>query len=216
MGEFEILDTDEPLAKRMERHAYDRLIMLSDGVFAIAITLAALELKIPDPFQGSVTELLARMARPLSAYAISFGVIGVYWIAHRRMIARMRRVDAVFTGLNLALLAVVALQPLAVQVLMKNGPNSGAGQLYFWQVVTIGVLQSLLWGYGGFVAKLVDNSISPAARWFVFAMSLLLPALGCGLGLYAGTQSNLSLLLVLGAVVGLVLGRRWLGKRLGV
>ena len=42
MSEPESLDTDEPLQKRIERHWFDRLIMLSDGVFAIAMTLLAL------------------------------------------------------------------------------------------------------------------------------------------------------------------------------
>ncbi|MFX8620504.1 TMEM175 family protein, partial [Acinetobacter baumannii] len=61
MGEFEVLDTSEPLAQRMERHAYDRLIMLSDGVFAIAITLAALEIHVPDPVNGDVFALLHKL-----------------------------------------------------------------------------------------------------------------------------------------------------------
>lgn len=216
MGEFEVLDTDEPLAQRMERHAYDRLIMLSDGVFAIAITLAALEIHVPDAVKGDVFALLRKLAVPLASYAMSFAVIGVYWMAHRRLIARMRRVDAVATLLNLALLAVVALQPLAVQVLMKSGPMSPSGQLYFWQVVAIGVIQSLLWGYAAFVAKLVDDSITQGALLFVFASSLILPALGAGLGLYMGSQSETSMIGIAVLILAIAFGRRWMAKRLGL
>ncbi len=43
-GEPETLDTDEPLERRRHRHWFDRLIMLSDGVFSIAITLVAFDL----------------------------------------------------------------------------------------------------------------------------------------------------------------------------
>lgn len=216
MGEFEILDTSEPLAQRMERHAYDRLIMLSDGVFAIAITLAALEIHVPDPVNGDVFALLHKLTVPLVSYAMSFAVIGVYWMAHRRLIARMRRVDGVATLLNLGLLAVVALQPLAVQVLMRQGPMSPSGQLYFGQVVAIGVIQSLLWGYAAFIAKLVDDSITRPARLFVFASSLILPALGAGLGLYMGSQSETSIIAIIVLLAAVAFGRRWLGRKLGL
>lgn len=216
MGEFEVLDTSEPLAQRMERHAYDRLIMLSDGVFAIAITLAALEIHVPDPVNGDVFALLHKLTVPLVSYAMSFAVIGVYWMAHRRLIARMRRVDGVATLLNLGLLAVVALQPLAVQVLMRQGPMSPSGQLYFGQVVAIGVIQSLLWGYAAFIAKLVDDSITRPARLFVFASSLILPALGAGLGLYMGSQSETSIIAIIVLLAAVAFGRRWLGRKLGL
>lgn len=216
MGEFEILDTDEPLAKRMQGHAFDRLIMLSDGVFAIAITLAALEIHPPPHWTGSPAGLLAAMARPLAAYAISFAVIGVYWITHRRMVARLRRVDGVVTALNLALLAVVALQPLAVQVLMANGPTSGSAQLYFWQVVTIGVIQSIIWGYAAFMARLVDASIGQTARVFLLMSSLVLPGVGACVGLYIGSSSDVATLAILAGMVGLAFGRGWVARRLGV
>ena len=48
MSEPESLATQEPLDAHLRRHAYDRLLMLSDGIFAIATTLAALEIKLPE------------------------------------------------------------------------------------------------------------------------------------------------------------------------
>jgi uncharacterized membrane protein len=93
VGEFEILDTDEPLPKRIERHAYDRLIMLSDGVFAIAITLLALEIRPPANWNGELSDLLRQTWRALLGFGLSFVLISIYWMAHRRMFARFRRVD---------------------------------------------------------------------------------------------------------------------------
>ena len=65
VGEPESLHVKEPLMARIERHDYDRLLMLSDGVFAIAITLLALDLRLPDRWDGSVGELVNATGRPL-------------------------------------------------------------------------------------------------------------------------------------------------------
>ena len=75
-GEPESLHIHEPLKARIERHNYDRLLMLSDGVFAIAITLLALELKLPDHWDGSVGALFGATGRPLVGYLFGFGLVG--------------------------------------------------------------------------------------------------------------------------------------------
>src|SRR3954469_23912217 len=67
MSEPESLATDEALAEPVRRHSYDRLLMLSDGIFAIAITLAALEIQAP-PEHASVPIMVHAMTRPIIAY----------------------------------------------------------------------------------------------------------------------------------------------------
>src|SRR5207249_2337834 len=110
----------------MERHAFDRLIMLSDGVFAIAITLAAIEIRPPDFAAADLERTFAAIRGALATYAISFAVIGAYWLAHRRMFGLLRPVDPVFTLLNLLLLGLLALQPAGVALLTRMGPTGGA------------------------------------------------------------------------------------------
>ncbi len=61
-----------------QRH-FERLVMLSDGVFAIAMTLSAVELK-PEPLPGAS---LAKMwALPLATYFVSFAIIAGVWVRH--------------------------------------------------------------------------------------------------------------------------------------
>ena len=69
MSEPESLATDEKLDIHLRRHAYDRLLMLSDGIFAIAITLAAIEIKPPEHFNGfeNVIEEIAAYLDPAFA-----------------------------------------------------------------------------------------------------------------------------------------------------
>jgi protein-S-isoprenylcysteine O-methyltransferase Ste14 len=91
MAEPESLATHEALAAHVARHAYDRLLMLSDGIFAIATTLAALEIRVPlsiaDP-----TAALSAFWVPLVTYAVSFSVIAIFWLSSRDLFARLARV----------------------------------------------------------------------------------------------------------------------------
>ena len=108
-GEPESLETTEPMAARRARHDFDRLIMLSDGVFAIAITLLAFDVRPPDSWNGRLESMWAALAPLLSAYSLSFLVISVYWLLHRRFLGVILRVDMMATALNLLVLGLVAL-----------------------------------------------------------------------------------------------------------
>ena len=100
-GEPESLHIHEPLKARVERHDYDRLLMLSDGVFAIAITLLALELRLPEHWDGRVETLMGATGRPLIGYLFGFGLFGAFRFIHRRLFARLEQVDRVVTLLKL-------------------------------------------------------------------------------------------------------------------
>ena len=164
-GEPESLDQDEPFEARDRRHAYDRLIMLSDGVFAIAITLLALDVRAPTRWAGGVGGLLAQMAPVLSAFVLSFLVISLYWVLHRRYVAMLMRVDWVAMVLNLAFLGLIALLPAATRLAeYTNGSMSALG-LYSMLVVAIGASLALFWGYAIFLGRLVYPEVGARARW---------------------------------------------------
>jgi uncharacterized membrane protein len=139
-GEPESLHMQEPLKARVERHDYDRLLMLSDGVFAIAITLLALELKLPVNWDGSAQQLLSATGRPLIGYLFGFGLVGVFWFLHRRLFAQLGQVDRVITILNLLLLGLVGLTPYVARIIAEAGPSRA---MPFYLVALASVLGSL-------------------------------------------------------------------------
>lgn len=216
MGEMETLDQDEPLAKRLERHAYDRLIMLSDGVFAIAITIAAFEIHPPANWDQNPATLPHLLGPALSAYAIAFIVISAYWTAHRRMIAMLRRVDGIATVLNLILLGLVALQPAAIRLLTEYKVNGGAGRLYFGQIVVIGVVQAALWVYAWLRGGMIDPALGRPARFLILANMLVSPLLGAAIGLSIGRAGNLTVGGLVAVLAVVVIGRRVLSRRAGL
>ncbi|MFX6803963.1 TMEM175 family protein, partial [Acinetobacter baumannii] len=77
--------------------------MLSDGIFAIVTTLAALEIHLPTEMT-SLADLLTESRQSLVAYVLSFFLTGVFWLTNRELYARVARTDMVLTALTLATL----------------------------------------------------------------------------------------------------------------
>ncbi|MBV8956066.1 MAG: DUF1211 domain-containing protein [Solirubrobacterales bacterium] len=105
-----------------------RLEAFSDGVFAVAITLLVLDLKVPAPGgRHSLGHELAHMWPNYLALAISFITIGIIWINHHAMIARLREPDHMILTLNLLLLLSVVVLPFATS-LFAEYLREGRGQ----------------------------------------------------------------------------------------
>ncbi|HXV00764.1 MAG TPA: TMEM175 family protein [Caulobacteraceae bacterium] len=174
-GEPESLDRDESLARRRHRHWYDRLIMLSDGVFAISMTLLALDIRAPAA--GRLEDLWAALAPQLDAYTLSFLVISVYWLAHRRFMAMILTVDAPITVVNLVMLGLVGLLPAATRLAHASGPLPSHMLIYGALVVAIAIALAVLWGYAALAPGRVSPEVGLAERWFLFALILIAPPL---------------------------------------
>lgn len=155
-----------------------RLILFSDAVFAIAITLLAIEIHPPEHWSG-VADLLGQMQRKLLAYAVSFAVVGIYWISHRRTFSRLRRADGVLDVLNLAMLGLLALLPLGTEMLWENGSASSV-VVYVGLVTSIGLAHASAWGYAAFIGRL-SEPMPGLEKIYVLLRVALLPGLMCSL-----------------------------------
>jgi uncharacterized membrane protein len=110
---------------------FSRIVAFSDGVFAIAITLLVLNLTIDKGLSGSkLTEELLNNWDNLVAYAISFAVIGRFWIVHHRFFSEVRAFDGRLLGLNLFYLGWVVLIPFSSQVLGDYGGETPSVVVY--------------------------------------------------------------------------------------
>ena len=170
---LEDLVHDEPAAERLARHGYNRLLLLADAVFAIAITLAALEIK-PRGEWSTDAELWRQLQLPLFSYLISFAVIGFYWLAHRDTFARVRRVDAGLTALALLQLMCIAVLPAATQLLYEGG-RLGAVKLYAEAVAVCGFTNAALWAYAAFRPGVMADGHTVAYRLVRFGVTLIMP-----------------------------------------
>jgi len=88
---------------------------LSDGVFAIAMTLLVLEIRVPAGETGLAAALVQQWAA-IAAFAVSFLYLGVYWLNHF-IASRVTRVDGPFLALNLVFLMSISFVPFPTVVL---------------------------------------------------------------------------------------------------
>ncbi len=110
---------------------FSRIVAFSDGVFAIAITLLVLNLGVPEHIRGDdLTKSLLDQKQDLFAYALSFAVIGRFWIIHHRFFGDVIGFDGRLIGLNLFYLAWIVLIPFSSQVLGDHAGDTGAVVLY--------------------------------------------------------------------------------------
>ena len=124
-----------------------RLEAFSDGVFAVAITLLALDLTVEGPGHGPLLDQLYDKWPAFLAYLISFFMIGIVWVNHHALVRSITKADRLLLFLNLVLLLFVVLIPFATATEADYFPaNDPDGQLAM--VLYAGVFLGMSIGFG--------------------------------------------------------------------
>ena len=125
---------------------FGRIVAFSDGVFSIAITLLVLNLGIDKGLtEGQIDDALWDQREMFFAYAISFAVIGRFWLVHHRFFSEVNAFDGRLIGLNLIYLGWIVLIPFSSEVLGEYGGKTTAVVLYSVNLAVV-VLLGLLMG----------------------------------------------------------------------
>lgn len=124
----------------------DRIKAFSDGVFAIAITILVLGLELPERSSGArLAEHIRSLALPLTAYAFSFLVVGMYWIIHCRLFRYMKAHNRGVAFYNLMLLFFVTLVPFTAQLPTRYAGDSLGWALYFANLAMLAFSGAFVW-----------------------------------------------------------------------
>ena len=141
----------------------ERLVFFSDAVFAIAITLLALDIRIPNMEEihgdAELRRALLSLWPQYFAYMLSFLVIGASWANHHRRFGMIRRYDRTLIFLNLLLLMAIAFVPFPTSVLAEFG-NQTAVTLYALTMAAAALMSGLGWWYAIYHNRLVDASLA--------------------------------------------------------
>ncbi len=133
-----------------------RLEAFSDGVFAVAITLLALDLRVPDPAtlphgpHGGLVPVLLGQWPVYLAYGLSFLTILIMWINHHNLFRLIRRTDHLFLLLNGLLLLSVTTVPFATSLLATylRQPDKRAAQVVYGAVsLAMATAFNRMWAY---------------------------------------------------------------------
>jgi TMEM175 potassium channel family protein len=106
-----------------------RVEAFSDGVFAIAITLLVLEIKVPEDARDHLWSALGRQWPSYAAYVVTFLIIGVMWVNHHTVFQYIARVDRKLLFLNLLLLMGVAALPWPAAVVASYLREGNAAEV---------------------------------------------------------------------------------------
>lgn len=143
-----------------------RIEAFSGGVFAIAITLLVLDLKVPVANGASrLADQLAKQWPAYLAFLISFSFVGIMWINHHRLFTYIRRTDHALLILNGLLLMGVTVVPFTTALLAAYIGHSGqevAAMVYSGAYIVIAVFFNLLWHHAASGKRLFARSVDAA------------------------------------------------------
>ena len=154
----------------MDDKETSRLEAFSDGVFAVAITLLVLNIKIPGldlpsdklPQDGKLWGSLLGEWPMLAAYVTSFATIGVMWLNHHKIFKHIKRVDNLLILINLLLLIVIVFIPVPTALLAEYLVRSdlhAAAILFSATFFLMACCFNILWRYASSHNRLLGKSI---------------------------------------------------------
>jgi uncharacterized membrane protein len=159
-----------------------RVEALNDGIYAVAMTLLVLELKIPEVLQSEsalVRELL-HLAPRFVAWIISFFILAIFWISHQRAFHFVRHVDAKLLWVNVVQLLLASLLPFSSSLVGEHPGFFTAQAFYAANMAALALATIWQLGYLERHAELCDppvpRAVAKAARfrcWSLVAVAAL-------------------------------------------
>ena len=162
-------------ARRSPQRDFDfgRTVALSDGVFAIALTILVVTIGVPhlsSARQGELPRELLAVLPQVGSYALSFAVIARLWRRHHHFFADLARVDGRLAGLNLFYLALIAFIPFPTAVLGEYGTQPIAAAVYGATIAVVAAVSGVMRGHALRAGLLAPEVARPQARrWLSIA-----------------------------------------------
>jgi len=155
----------------------EHVIFFSDAIFAFSITIVLLSIEIPhlsnNATEGDLLKELWKLQPAFESYAISFGVIGVYWILYHKVLSRISDSHPIMIGLNLVFLFFVTLISLFTVLNINYGNFHIVYILYAMILVLTGSTLALIW-LVAVRTGLIQGDMSPKLRK-VFLLNSITP-----------------------------------------
>ena len=194
---------------------YDRVLFFSDAIFAIAITLLVVDIRVPRTPSGQVSAIgqLQESLPQMIGFGISFAVIAVFWVGHHTLFRHIVAFDRGLIWLNLLFLGTVAFLPYPTSLLAATAGQRASVVFYAAWSTVAGLAETAIWLYACRVPGLVTGA-SPRLRQY-YALRMLRSPVVFGLSIPVAlvwpSLAPYTWLLI--AVLGFALRRRWPAER---
>jgi uncharacterized membrane protein len=139
------------LYNRIQGRSVDRLCALSDGIFAVAMTLLVLDLHLPAAVQihseGQLLTALGALGPQWIAYGMSFLTLGIFWAGQQTQLNHIDEGTRDLTWIHLAFLFAVTLLPLSTRLLAEFITYRSALLIYWLNILVMGAMLYWSWMY---------------------------------------------------------------------
>jgi uncharacterized membrane protein len=144
----------------------ERLTLFSDAIFAFAMTLLAVDIRVPEIAQNLVNSQLnielANLAPKLIGYVLSFFISASYWIFYHRIFTNIKRYDRTLISLNIFFLFFIVLIPFPSDLIGRYLSQEISIVIYATVMAAIGFVLSLIWSYASSHHRLIDLDLNNA------------------------------------------------------
>jgi uncharacterized membrane protein len=172
-GPATVEERPAPAAEEPRPREVARIEAFSDGVFAIAITLLSLELVIP--LHDDLGAALRGLWPHFFALALSFAVIGSYWVFHHRLFAAVVRYDRRLIWMNMLVLFFIVLMPFSTSVVAEYGGQPLGVVVYAANIVGAGLASTALTAYVFVGHRMCARSVSKGLIRYAMVRALVVP-----------------------------------------
>ncbi len=157
----------------------ERLTLFSDAIFAFAMTLLAVNIRVPEIAQGLVGSRLsielANLTPKFIGYGLSFFISGSYWVFYHRIFTNIKRYDLTLIWLNIAFLFLVVLIPFPSDLIGRFLTQQVSVLIYSTMMAATGFALSLIWLYASRNHRLIDEGLSNAGIRRLTVRTLTMP-----------------------------------------
>lgn len=140
-----------PDYNRIAGQSVERLAALSDGIFAVAMTLLVLDLHVPVVAairgEGDLLHALWGLAPRLVVYLMSYLTLGIFWVGQQTQLNHLSRTNRDLTWIHLAFLFAVTLMPFSTGLMAEFIRYRAALLLYWANILLFGLLLLASWRY---------------------------------------------------------------------
>lgn len=171
----------------------ERMILFSDAVFAIAITLLAIEIKLPAELKVNNATIpldrhtatdslllhgLEEMIGKFIGFFISFFIIGLYWIIHHRMFGFVTNYSRKLLWLNLVFLMAIVLMPFSTGFYSEYAVRflKVPVIVYVINIIFLGIMNYALWSYVANPKNQLATGINVVEKKYFAYRAILVPS----------------------------------------
>jgi len=205
------------LYNAIQGRSLERLAALSDGIFAVAMTLLVLDIHIPSASsvhsEAELLRALAGLGPQWIAYPMSFLTLGIFWAGQQTQLNHLREGSRDLTWIHLAFLFAITLMPLTTRLLAEFIAYRSALLLYWLNVLLPGAMLYWSWTYATH-HDLIKDDTAPEIRGAICRRILIAQSLYAFGALLCLVNNYLSIAVIVLVQLNYAIAPRW-GKRLG-